>query len=155
MDIDFVKLLNDFIKIIEICKLPSERSDYQLEILQCPHTPHNLPNGKMAIYIFIDSESEEVLKVGRAGPKSNARFLSQPYHPSSSASNLSNSLLNDEGYWKNKNYSKPSEDNIGEWIKANPNRVNIMVSEILGKNILSLLEIYFQCRLNTRYEGKQ
>jgi hypothetical protein len=46
-----------------------------------------------------------------------------------------------------------SESNVGEWIKARVDRVNVLVSTELGIPVLTLLESFLQCRLRPRFEG--
>jgi hypothetical protein len=66
---------------------PSSAITISHEGQPAPHTSHVLPIGKCAIYVFSLSEGygstvpagpSRVLKVGKAGPNSNARFQSDP-----------------------------------------------------------------------------
>lgn len=77
------------------------------------HQPPSLCSGKCAAYVFSLSDDygapapagpHRVLKVGRVGPNSNARFQSQHYSPRSSRSNLANSLLTST-IWMSGNHS--------------------------------------------------
>ena len=102
----------------------------------------------MAVYIF--SMGKYVLKVGKAGPKSNARYTSQHYNPGSVQSTLAASLLKDTDIVQK--YSL-NEQNISIWIKENMDRTNFLLDANMGKWVLTLLEAFVQCRLQPRYEG--
>ena len=73
----------------------------------CPFTP-------------VFSDKDRVLKVGKAGQNSNARYMSQHYNPRSSQSNLANSLLKDEDAVQRYSINK---ENVSAWIKQNTDRV--------------------------------
>ncbi len=42
---------------------------------------------------------------------------------------------------------------IGNWIKENVDRVNILLPARLCVHVLTLLESFLRCRLRSRYEG--
>jgi hypothetical protein len=46
--------------------------EVRIETLPAPHRPTGLPAGSMAVYVF--SYRGIALKVGKAGPNSDARF---------------------------------------------------------------------------------
>jgi hypothetical protein len=117
----------------------------------CPHEPEPLPSGMMAVYIFI--YNDEILKIGKVGSQSNARFVYQHYIPKSSKSNLAKSLLSDS-------QSPISPDgiddqSIGAWMKSKLQRIDILVEKSAGMPVLTLLEAFLQCRFSPRYEGRQ
>jgi hypothetical protein len=134
----------------------------QIEILDwgCSHTKATLPKGKMAVYIFF--YNDECLKVGKAGPNSRPRYSSHHYNPHNSGSNLSKSLLLD----KKSPCDTKSKRTIGEWIKNNTRRINILLDERLdeqmdeqqnkrlGMFVLNFVEAYFQVKFKPRYEGR-
>ena len=113
----------------------------------CPHTPKPLPSGQMAIYIF--ARGDRVLKVGKVGPNSNARFQTHHYAPGSSGSNLAKSLLDDE----NGDCHDVSPDEIGKWMRDNLYRIDILLSADVGVAVLAYLETFLHCRLDPVYEG--
>jgi len=119
------------------------------EMLRKPHSqPSSLPSGKMAVYVFLLGES--CLKVGKVGPKSQARYTSQHYNPNSSNSNLAKSIL------KNKTelgLPNLTDSTVGDWIKSETDRMNFIFDQTLGISILSLMESFLQCRLKPRFEG--
>lgn len=147
-------LISDFLGVARLAGLPLTEKDISHQALSCPHRPVNLPGGHQAVYVFwMPAPSEMVLKVGKVGPNSSARFISQHYSPGSSQSNLSKSLLSDLKFWSDLHFPRPDEIHIGEWIKKNTCRDNFYMDSTHGSAALALLEIFLQCRLNPRYEG--
>lgn len=143
------ELLDDFRKVTELAGvtlLPNALS------ISRAHAP-KLPHGKMAVYVFTHKDGT-CLKVGKAGPRSHARFTSQHYLPSSCKSNLAKSLIFDS------TYPEVTEANVGEWIRHEVDRVNVFLDikctstdPQTGIFVLTLLESFLQCRLNPKYEG--
>ena len=97
------------------------------------------------------SDRDRVLKVGRAGSKSQARYTSQHY-TGSAPSTLRGSLLADPTM-----VSKHGLDmrNVSDWIRENTDRVNFILDAKAGPFVLALLETFVQCRLKPVYEGRQ
>lgn len=147
--IDNIK--NDFYEtIIDIFNAlgnPIDCSQITIIDRHVPHTPCSLPKGKMGIYSFY--YNGDFLKIGKVGPKSNARFLSQHYNPNSSKSNLARSILNDNKMAK----LNLTEQNISEWIKNNCQRVDIILDESLGIFTLELIEAVLHYKYKPLYEG--
>jgi len=113
-----------------------------------PHiAPKKLPEGRMAVYTFI--YNDEFLKIGKAGPNSNARYTSQHYNPGSAMSNLAKSLLDD----RDMNNCGIFEDNVGEWIKSNCRRIDIEMDTSLGIFTLELVEAILHYKYIPKYEG--
>ena len=122
-------------------------SHYEIIDRGLPHTPHTLKRGTMGIYTFL--YGDEFLKIGKAGPNSNARFFSQHYLPSSAQSNLSKSILEDDRMQG----QGITEDNVGDWIKQNTRRIDILLDASLGIFTLELIEAALHYRYEPRYEG--
>ena len=142
-------LRDDFRKVARLAGMVLPASGLSIERLPAPHKPPSvLPQGKMAVYVFF--WKCHCLKVGKAGPKSQARFTSQHYSAASSNSNLAKSLVAHHGEL---GLSGISESNVGEWIKANVDRVNFLLSVKFGIPVLTLLESFLQCRLKPQLEG--
>ena len=100
-----------------------------------PHSaPRKLPDGKMAVYTFIYDGN--FLKIGKAGPNSNARYTSQHYNPGSANSNLAKSLIEDA---EMEIYGL-TENNVSDWIKYNCRRIDIEMDADLGVFTLELVE---------------
>ena len=143
------KILADFLIVAELAAIEIQPSAIYIETLTMPHRPpSSLPKGKMAVYVFSDKEC--VLKVGKIGQKSQARYTSQHYNPHSSNSNLAKSILKDEDAVQKYNVN---DGNISDWIKKNTDRVNFLLYANVGMRALTLLEVFIQCRLLPVYEG--
>lgn len=146
---DLNALLNDFQKVVDLAGVPLPQAALSFEALPSPHTPPlKLPTGKAAVYVFI--RNGVCLKVGKVGPKSQARFTSQHYNPISSKSNLAKSLVAGQSKI---GVSGITESNVGAWIKSNVDRVNFFLDEECGIPLLTLLESFLQCRLAPVFEG--
>ena len=141
--------LSDFRIVAKLAGTQLADGDVQIEEMPAPHVaPLRLPSGMMAVYVF--SKKADVLKVGKVGPKSGARYTYRHYNPGSAISTLAGSLLADRGQ---RDLINLNEANISGWIKANIDRVNFILRESLGIQVHSLLEAFLQCRLKPRYEG--
>ena len=141
--------IEDFISVAELAHVKLNLNDFETVYMEAPHKqPSGLPDGKMAIYGFwVDGKW---LKIGMAGPKSNARYTSQHYSPNSARSTLAKSLLNDHDVCN----GKMQPENIGYWIRNNTSRVNILVDRKHGMMLLALFEAFLHLRLRPRYERK-
>ena len=88
------EVLADFATVARLAGVSLTPSDLRLEELPAPHAPPaRLPAGHMAVYVF--SFGADVLKVGKVGPKSQARYTSQHYNPGSAQSTLAASMIVD------------------------------------------------------------
>ena len=142
------QLLEDFLTVAELAGIKLQREAVRIETLRMPHKPPSkLPTGKMAVYVF--SGRDRVLKVGRVGLRSQARYTSQHY-TGSAPSTLAGSLLKDEEAVRS--YGTKDE-NVSAWIKQNTDRVNFILDGDLGMRTLTLLEAFVQCRLQPEFEG--
>lgn len=121
----------------------------KINLRRKPHQPENLPNGKMAVYIFIYNNS--FLKIGKVGPNSNARFQSQHYNPNSAQSNLAKSLM------KDKEMKTIIENTpIDQWIKNNCDRIDIIIDKnSVPEFSLELIEAILHYRFKPKYEGNR
>ncbi len=143
------QLIKDFLQVAQLARLNIPDGSITTELLKAPHIPpKTLPSGKMAVYVFL--WGDDCLKIGKVGPKSQARYTSQHYNPNSSNSNLAKSILKDK---IKLGLHDLSESTVGNWIKSDTDRLNIILDERLGMPILSLLEAFLQCRLRPRFEG--
>ncbi len=135
--------------------------DPQHESQLAPHVPHPLGPGTCAVYVFSLSESygkscpagpHRVLKVGKAGPKSNARFQSQHYSAKAAPSTLAASLVTARILWPYLGVHNLTEDQVGGWIRANCDRDNfyILATSEFG---LGQLEQYMRAMLGPVFEG--
>jgi len=137
------KIIADFVRAAEVAGRDIKRGDITIEYLPAPHIPpSSLPAGKMAVYVF--HWGDQCLKVGKIGPKSQARYTSQHYNPKSSNSNLAKSVLKDKLVM---GISDIDEHTVGRWIKQHTDRINFLIQDDFGISLLSLLEAFLQCRL--------
>ena len=140
--------VKDFQTVTVLASFPLSSNDFQIEYLESPHEPPScLPPGKMAVYGFW--HDGEWLKIGLAGPKSNARYASQHYNPNSAGSTLAGSLCCDPRIGNCTGFDISS---AGNWIKSRCHRVNILVDSRQGPLVLAMLEAFLHLRLRPRYE---
>ncbi len=146
-----MEIVKEYEKII--CQLPNmlgkeiDHSKYEIIDRGVPHKPKSMPKGTMGIYSFW--YEDKALKIGKAGPKSNPRFLSQHYNPKSAQSNLATSILKDTDM-----VSKGiNEANVGDWIKESCRRVDILLDVELGIFTLELIEAALHYKYEPEYEG--
>lgn len=143
------QILDDFAIVASLAGVTLPMVDIQVEACAAPHVPPTrLPVGKIAVYVF--THGSDVLKVGKIGPNSHARYISQHYNPGSARSTLAASLIADA---ERIGLGEGDMVEIGNWIRANVDRVNILLPAQLGIRVLTLLESFLQCRLRPRYEG--
>ena len=144
---DLRKLVRSFLRATERAGINTDGLKIESEVLHAPHTPKALPAGKMGVYVFI--YNGQTLKVGRAGPNSQARWLSQHYGPGRACSTLAGSLL-DKG--STIGVSGLSKTTVGPWIKRNCDRLNFIMDGSWGIDILTRLEEFLQLRLQPCFE---
>lgn len=142
--------LTDFRKVAILADAAFIADSITVEVTRRPHRqPKGLPAGKMAVYAFF--LSGQALKVGKAGPSSNARYTSQHYNPKSAGSNLARSIL---AYPTKVGALGIDASGIGDWIKGHTDRVNLIAPASLGDPMLSLLESFLHVRWKPVFEGR-
>lgn len=142
-------LVQDFLKVASLAGVQVGEIEISLSRTDTSHEPpKRLPAGKMAVYVF--TFNGMVLKVGKAGPKSSARFTSHHYNPASAPSTLAASILKNPQVL---GVTGLSDENVGSWLKNNTSRTNFILDAKCGIQALTLLEIFLQCRLKPRFEG--
>lgn len=145
------QILEDFLTVVDLAGVRLQRDAIRIEMLAMPHKPPSkLPTGKMAVYVF--SDKDRVLEVGKVGRRSQARYTSQHYNPGSASSTLAASLLKDENVLQRHGVN---DENVSVWIKKNTDRVNFILDADLGFRTLTLLEVFIQCRLQPVFEGSR
>jgi len=143
------QLVEDFKKVAQLAGVDLANGSITVEKLDAPHSPpSSLPSGEMAVYVFM--WGDKCLKVGKVGPKSQARYTSQHYNPKSSNSNLAKSILKHK---KEPGLASLTDSKVGNWIESNTDRINYILNMELGIWVLSLLEAFLQCRLRPKFEG--
>jgi hypothetical protein len=147
-------LLHDFVQVAALSGFDIGPTAILHEVLSAPHQPSSLPKGKQAVYVFsLVAPGAVVLKVGKVGPRSNARFLSQHYNPNSSQSNLAKSLLRHPEYWDQLCITTLDEDTVGDWLKTHTDRDHFYLEAKQSKLLLNLLEAFLHGRLRPLFEG--
>jgi hypothetical protein len=146
---DVETAITAFLTVAELAGDPIARADLVTEYLVAPHRPPTrLPSGKMAVYGFWGDGCW--LKVGKVGPKSNARYTSQHYKVGSTKSTLAGSLVKHPHMLTVPGFDPNA---VGVWIKAATHRVNILMPASRELALLSLLEAFLHLRVRPRFEG--
>lgn len=149
MTTDPAQLAKDFGRVAKLAGFSLAAGDLTVESLSTPHRPPTrLPPGKMAVYIF--RHQGRVLKIGKAGPNSSARYTSQHYNPRSAQSTLAASLLKRGA---EVGIRKVTDSTVGDWIRENTERDNFLLDSRHPIRLLTLLESFLQCRLAPLFEG--
>lgn len=132
----------------------------RIERLGIPHKPTSLPAGWQGVYSF--RWGSGWLKVGKAGPRSAARWLSHHYGADRALSTLAFCLVR---YGRLATQEDPllpglraklervDPDAIGEWIKKNTDRVNVLIGSETGTAGLAQLESIAHRVLKPVFEG--
>ena len=144
------QIRDGFLKGARTAGIDIQRDDIDIEILERPHRPPQLPEGKVAVFVF--STETSVLKVSKVGPNSGPRYTSQHYNPNAAISNLAKSLLKDASMKQRYNLR---EVTVGDWIKRNTDRVNFILDEPFYGRTLDRLKDFLLDRLQPVYEGRQ
>ena len=140
--------VKDFHTVTELARFPLGANEFQIEYLESPHkAPPRLPLGKMAVYGFW--YEGEWLKIGLAGPNSNARYTSQHYNQNSAQSTLAGSLCRDPRMANCTGFDIAAP---GNWIKSHCCRANVLLDGKHGPLLLAMLEAFLHLRLQPRYE---
>ena len=147
----------DFLRVARVAGTDIRPDDIDIETLEMPHRPTPLPVGKIAVFVF--SDSDRVLKVSKVGPNSNARYQYQHYGVWRAPSTLAGALMRDGDAVRR---HRLREENVGKWIKQNTDRVNFILDESyyhdstqdLGSTHDRLKEFLLD-QLRPVYEGRQ
>lgn len=160
MGIELNGILSEFATVAQRLDLPGWPTTLEIENPPAPHKPKALPPGFGAVYIFALSDASTaqagpgcVLKVGRVGPNSNARFQSQHYSPTSSRSNLANSILGYPALWSWLGIDHLDPPTIRDWMLTHLDRAHVYVPASSAE-LIPQLEMYVRARLGgSVYEG--
>ena len=152
-------LIEEFTKALKSAAYFSlENSEIIHEAIQAPHDYPDLPTGMCAVYVFslrsntlAPAGPNRVLKVGKAGFNSQARFKYQHYKSDSATSTLAGAIKNNRILWDYIGYDTSSQ-NLDSWLRANTDRDHFFLSA-QRQNILTLLKAYIRGVLGPVYEG--
>ena len=136
-------------------------AEVKIEPLGAPHQPRPLPKGWQGIYCF--RYRTTWLKVGKAGPKSGARWVSHHYNPGRALSTLAWSLLRYGHLGTCEDSRLPGlkvrlqrvgPDQMADWMKSNTERTNILIKAEMGSGGLAGLEAIGHRLLEPVFEGR-
>jgi hypothetical protein len=120
-----------------------------VQIIKKPHeSPKSLPIGKIAVYAFF--YDGQALKVGKAGPNSGPRYTSHHYNTSAPSTLAKSIVCNAERI----GVTGLNDGSVGAWIKANTDRVNLLLPSMVGGPMLSFLEAFLHVRWKPVFEGR-
>lgn len=160
MALEPTEIIDSFLRVAALAHVQLGPADVRHELLLAPHKrPSSLPRGLQAVYAFLLDEG--CLKVGKAGPKTQARFTSQ-HSGFNAPSTLARSILSNPQRLadllppeRRSEVAALGEAQVGAWIEHNTSRLHIFLPTRAGPLVLGLLEAFVQCRLNPVFEGKQ
>jgi len=144
---DYVTEFNNQIQNASIAiGKPLSKESYEVIDRGIPHKPVGLPIGKMGIYTFLFDG--HFLKIGKAGANSDARFRSQHYG-FYAPSTLAKSIVSDAEM----DSFDINETNVGDWIKANCRRIDVLIDSNMGIFALEFVEGLLHYLYEPKYEG--
>ena len=114
-----------------------------------PHKPEVLPKGKMAVYGFF--HGSRCLKIGKAGPKTGARYRHHHYRFETNSS----LALSIERYPSEVGLSEFSRPTAANWMCENLTRIAVIVPASESLATLSLLEAVLQFEFQPIFEGRR
>jgi len=159
MTIEPKEMIDAFLQVAELAHVSLTSSTVRHELLSAPHKrPSSLPAGLQGVYAFL--LGDRCLKVGKAGPKTQARFTSQHYGLNAPSTLTKSILANRQRLvdllptGRRDEVATLSEVTAGAWIERNTARLHIFLPTMAGPLPLALLEAFVQCRLNPVFEGK-
>jgi hypothetical protein len=124
------------------------------------HKPTALQSGTCGVYVFM--YNEHCFKVGKAGPKSKARWNSHHYNlDETTPSTLPKSILKDRSRFKtffpidlHHEIDSLDKSNIQAWIRDRLSRIEFLIKDMDDSFALTLLEALAQFRLKPKFEGR-
>ena len=161
MLLDAKSLMIDFAQVAAISGLSVSEADIAHESLLAPHKSPKLPKGRCAVYVFSlsDRSSAEarsrvvILKVGKAGPNTKARFEHQHYGVHRAPSTLAKSLVKASDKWASLGIDDLTEENVGEWLKSHTDRDHFFL-DCGHEPVLDHLEMFLRAKLHPIFEGR-
>lgn len=126
---------------------PLDRGSYEVKDRGVPHIPERLRINKRAVYMFCYNGI--FLKIGKVNPLSKNRYYEHHYRYNGANSTLAKSIIDDE----NVKIDNVNEKNIGEWIKSNCQRIDIIIDDQIDIFTLNLIEAALHFKYKPIYEG--
>jgi hypothetical protein len=130
------QLISDFARDLRLqLGVTADLSQISHDCWTAPHKAKPLRAGCGAVYVFslsrdaaVPAGAGRILKIGKAGANSNARFQHQHYSPGSAMSTLAVAILNNPLLWPYIGYSTAIAD-VGTWIRENTDRDNFYFTD--------------------------
>ncbi|MFU1520394.1 hypothetical protein ACM25P_18195 [Vreelandella alkaliphila] len=124
------------------------------------HNPTSLQTSMCGVYAFV--AGEYCFKVGKAGPKSKARWNSHHYNlDETTPSTMPKSIFKYKDRFKRcfpegkyREIDKLNKENIQQWIKENMSRMEFLIEDQGDGFALNLLEALVQFHLKPLFEGR-
>lgn len=124
------------------------------------HNPTSLQTGLCGVYAF--TAGGYCFKVGKAGPKSKARWNSHHYNlDETTPSTMPKSMLKNIDRFKtcfpdtkHSEIEQLNKENIQQWIKENMSRLEFLIEDQYDGVSLNLLEALVQFHLKPIFEGR-
>jgi hypothetical protein len=157
------ELVNDFLAVRRGAPNLFSADQVVLEHVPPPHAKRSLRKGMCAVYVFSLTPSHgatcaagprRVLKVGRVGINSDARFRSQHYGPGRSGSNLARSITSTPEEWTSLGISRMDDRTVEDWLRTHTCRDHIFIPAGYEAQAKAL-ETYLHHRLNPLFEGRR
>jgi|GEM_PF-1095987 hypothetical protein len=153
------QIITDFcLALYKQYKIQLHQNSIQHQFIAPPHSGLRLPKGQCACYVFSltgnsnpPAGPNKVLKVGRIGPNSATRFISQHYNPDSAGSNLAGAIANNRLLWDYIGLAGPLTD-YGQWINSKTDRDHFFLNA-QNNNLLPFLEVYLKAICGPVFEG--
>jgi hypothetical protein len=125
------------------------------------HNPTSLQTGLCGVYAFM--AGDYCFKVGKAGPKSKARWNSHHYNldettPSTMPKSILKNIDRFKACFPDTKYSEIDQlnkGNIQQWIKGNMSRIEFLMNDQGDGIALNLLEALVQFHLKPIFEGRR
>lgn len=156
-----VHLVEDFaLEANGLGSLKGWPTSIEYERLPAPHRQTGLRTDHGAVYVFATGSELaaradcgwRALKVGRVGPRSDARFRSQHYRPGSARSTLAGSLLITPVLWSWLGVESLDSSTIKTWMLTNLERHHLYVPQDSAE-LIPMLERFVRGRLGPVFEG--
>lgn len=124
------------------------------------HNPTSLRTGMCGVYAFMTADW--CFKVGKAGPKSKARWNSHHYNlDETTPSTMPKSIIKNRDRFKecfpeakHSEIDQIKKENIQQWIKDNMSRIEFLMMDQGDGLALNLLEALVQFHLKPIFEGR-
>ena len=130
--------------------IKSSKPVIEFEFYSSPHNKYKtMPDGKWAVYMFIDARKRKVVKCGQTKYKGR---ISQHYtYPKGAKSTLARSMILDRTRYKY--YNKRNSERL---IQKNFHLAVLLMDPIPGKHgehVLNRVEKFFHVKFDPLYEG--